>query len=243
VRPIYGDDEMYATPINVSLTTINASAQGPDAIIDGIINGMQYYYGSGDPVFYTSLPWLSRMLLIKDTLGRRLYPTKTELAAALGVSDVIPCQAMESLSSSVGLIGIVVNLTDYTVGADKGGQVSMFDFFDIDYNQFKYLMETRVSGALTKYRSALVVSAFSGSGGLLSDPPAPTFVQFTGVVTIPTVTNVTYHSVADDGTVGATLSAGAQTALASGAHLIVRAVPATNYEFSTDSFEWTFLRD
>jgi hypothetical protein len=200
---------------------------------------MQYYYGSGNPVMYVPTHYLSKLLLIKDTLGRRIYPTRAELAAALGVDDVIPVQVMDGIS---GLIGIVVNLADYTVGADKGGEVSMFDFFDIDYNQFKYLMETRVSGAMVKYKAALVLKEFSGGGGVLPDPTAPTFDDETGVLTIPTTAHVTYAPVNTDGTLGSNYSAGAQTAIAAGAYVTVKASPASTYEFAADTFEWTFRR-
>lgn len=237
VRPIYGDDQMYVTPINVDLTDSNSTN---DEIVDAVVNAMRFYRGSGNPVFYTTRIWLAKLLLIKDTLGRRIYPTMQELSAAMGVSDIVAVEAMES---SPELIGIVVNLADYTTGTDKGGEVNMFDFFDIDYNQYKYLMETRMSGALTKYRSALTLVQFGGAGGMLADPDVPTFDNTTGVGTIPTVTHVTYVTVADDGTESDALDAGAQTAIAAGAYVTYRAKPASTYEFSTDNFEWTFRRD
>ena len=239
VRPIYGDDEMYVTPVNVSQSAITTSA---DAIVDGIVNAFRFYRGSGNPVLYTTRIWLAKLLLIKDTLGRRIYPTMEELSAAIGVSGIIACEALEA---EPDLIGIVVNLTDYTVGADKGGEVSMFDFFDIDYNQFKYLMETRVSGAMTKYRGALVIQVFTGVGGLLADPDAPTFDNVSGVGTIPAFSgkHLTYVTVADDGTESSALDVGAQTAIGVGAYVTYRAVPDSTYEFSSDNFQWTFRRD
>lgn len=238
VRPIYGDDEMYVTPVYVASSAITTSA---DAIVDGVVNAFRFYRGSGNPVMYTTRVWLAKMLLIKDTLGRRIYPTLQELSAALGVSNVIACEALEA---SPELIGIVVNLQDYTVGADKGGEVNMFDFFDIDYNQFKYLMETRVSGAMTRYRGALSIIEFTGTG-LLPDPAAPTFDEVTGVGTIPAFSglHLTYVTVADDGTLSSSLTVGAQSAIASGAYVTYRAVPDSGYEFSTDNFQWTFRRD
>lgn len=236
VRPIYGDDAMYTTLVSVDDGAITTSA---DAIVDSVVKAMRFYRGSGGPTLYTTRVWLAKLLLAKDTLGRRLYPTLQDLSAALGVSGVVPCEALED---EPDLIGIVVNLSDYTVGADRGGQVSMFDFFDIDYNQFKYLMETRVSGAMTKYRGALAITQFTGAGGLLADPPSPTFDSVTGVGTIPSQANVTYVSVAEDGT-ETTLSSGAQAAIASGTYVTYRANPAATYEFVTDSFEWTFRRD
>ena len=238
VRPIYGDDEMYVTPVYVAASAITTSA---DAIVDGVVNAFRFYRGSGNPVMYTTRVWLAKMLLIKDTLGRRIYPTLQELSAALGVSNVIACEALEA---SPELIGIVVNLQDYTVGADKGGEVNMFDFFDIDYNQFKYLMETRVSGAMTRYRGALSIIEFTGTG-LLPDPAAPTFDEVTGIGTIPAFSglHLTYVTVADDGTLSSALTVGAQAAIASGAYVTYRAVPDAGYEFSTDNFQWTFRRD
>jgi hypothetical protein len=239
VRPIYGDDEMYVTPVYVASSAIATSA---DAIVDGVVNAFRFYRGSGSPTLYTTRIWLAKMLLIKDTLGRRIYPTTQELAAALGVKDIIACEALEA---SPELIGLVVNLQDYTVGADKGGEVNMFDFFDIDFNTFKYLMETRVSGAMTKYRGALSIIEFTGANGILADPLTPTFDEVTGVGTIPDSSGLhyTYVTVAEDGTQSAALTAGAQTAIGSGTYVTYRAVPASGYEFSTDNFQWTFRRD
>lgn len=242
VRPIYGDDDLYVTPVQVAQSVIEANNQGPDAIVDAVVSAMRFYKGSGNPTMFTTQIWLSKLLLAKDTLGRRLYATKDELTSALGVSNIIPCEALESKPE---LIGIVVNLADYTVGADKGGEVSMFDFFDIDYNQFKYLMECRMSGAMTKYRGALALTQFTGAGGLLDDPASPTFDEVTGVGTIPDASGLhyTYVTVADDGTQSSALTAGAQTAIAAGAYVTYRAVPDSTYEFATDAFTWTFRRD
>jgi hypothetical protein len=238
VRPIYGDDTMYVTPVYVAATAIATTA---DAIVDGVVNAFRFYRGTGSPTMYTTRVWLAKLLLIKDTLGRRLYPTTEELSAALGVKDIIACEALETAPE---LIGLVVNLQDYTVGADKGGEVNMFDFFDIDFNTFKYLMETRVSGAMTKYRGALSIIQFTGTG-LLADPLTPTFDEVTGIGTIPDSTGLhyTFSTVSDDGTVSSSLTAGAQTAVGSGSYVTYKAVPASGYEFSTDNFQWTFRRD
>jgi hypothetical protein len=239
VRPIYGDDDLYVTTLNVDLTDASSTA---DEIVDAVVTGMQYYRGSGNPTMYTTLPYLSKMLLAKDTLGRRLYPTKVELAAALGVSNVIPC---EVLQETANLVGIIVNLSDYTIGMDRGGEVSMFDFFDIDFNQFKYLMETRMSGAMVKYKGALVINEFKGAGGMLANPTAPTFVPSTGVVTIPTTTHVSYVVVDDtDNSEGSALTAGAQTAIDPGTSVHIRAKAAATYSFADDANEdWVFTRD
>jgi HK97 family phage prohead protease len=239
VRPIYGDEELYVTNINVDLTDASSSN---DEIVDAVVNSMRFYRGSGNPTLYTTRPWLAKLLLVKDTLGRRLYATMAELTAALGVANIVTVEVMESIPE---LIGIIVNLADYTTGTDKGGEVNMFDFFDIDYNQYKYLMECRMSGALTKYRSALTLTQFSGAGGMLADPEAPTFDNVTGVGTIPDPTGLhyTYVTVADDGTESSALTAGAQTAVGAGVYVTYRAKPDSTYTFSTDNFEWTFRRD
>ena len=160
IRPIYTDDDMYAHHV------YPAADDTPEEIIDGIIRARKYYKGSGSPVLYMDADTLTDMLLLKDTIGRKLYPTMNELATTLRVSKIIEVPVMEGLTrtvkidnvdTTVKLKAILVNLKDYTVGADKGGQVSMFDDFDIDYNQFKYLLEGRCSGALVRPKSAIVI--------------------------------------------------------------------------------------
>lgn len=227
LRPIAYDIDMYNTTVALSSTL----AVGD--LIDSIVLGLNAFKGSGSPTFYTTRAVLTKMLLAKDTLGRRLYPTKAELSAALTVSDVIDCEALESNSD---IIGIAVNLTDYNVGADKGGEINLFDFFDIDYNQQKYLLETRISGALIKPKSAVT---FVIDAANVITPSAPTFVNSTGVVTIPSQTGVVYQN-ADT---GETLDSGAQDAINVGDTLEVKAVPAANYGFTHDAeTEWVFTR-
>lgn len=156
VRPIWKDDDMYAHKVQMLLADTTAE------IIDKVILGRINYKGSGSPNLYTSTTWLTNMLLLKDTQGYRIYKTEAELASALRVNRIVEVPLMENLTREAGvtdykLLGIIVNLKDYVVGADRGGQISMFDDFDIDYNQFKYLMETRMSGALVIPKAALVV--------------------------------------------------------------------------------------
>jgi hypothetical protein len=147
--------------------------------------------------------------------------------------------AVEPMEQEDDLVGIIVNLDDYNIGADRGGEINTFDDFDIDYNQYKYLMETRLSGALVKIKSALIIRKVASTDVLVA-PTVPTFVASTGVVTIPTKTGVVYKNE----TTTATLSAGAQTALAAGASIKVIAVPASGYYFSTNAEDqWTFTRD
>ena len=155
IRPIYKDAELYAHRVELEKTK-------PEDIIDEIVRAHRFYKGSGSPVLFTSPEIVTDLLLVKDTLGRRLYPTLTELAAALRVSRIVEVEVMENIDDGdqvapKALYGIIVNLNDYTIGADKGGDINTFDDFDIDYNQYKYLIETRISGALTKPKSALIL--------------------------------------------------------------------------------------
>lgn len=181
IRPIVNDDPMYAHPISL------ASNTGVDDTIEALIRGRAQYRGTGQPVFFTTLPFLTDMLLHKDKMGRRIYDGITALSSALMVSKIVPVEVMEQHED---VVGIFVNLSDYTVGADKGGQVSMFDDFDIDYNQHKYLTETRISGALTKPKSAVVVKRTAGTA---ATPVSPSFDGATNTITIPSVTGVVYQ--------------------------------------------------
>lgn len=151
IRSILHDHELYAAPVEVDLADAGSN---PSEVVDALILNMGVYKGSGSPTFYTTLPFLTSLLLSKDTLGRRLYRSPADIAAEMGVAGI---QTVEVMETEDDLVGIVVNLNDYTVGADRGGEIATFDDFDIDYNQYKYLMETRLSGALTRIRSALVV--------------------------------------------------------------------------------------
>jgi hypothetical protein len=156
IRPIWTDSDLYAHHLQLASTD-----DLPEEVMDKVIEGRVNYKGSGTPTLFTSPTFLTSMLLIKDTTGRRIYSNLADLAAALRVSSIIEVPIMEGLHRTdtveYDLLGIMVNLFDYTIGADKGGQVSMFDDFDIDYNQYKYLIETRISGALTMPKGALVI--------------------------------------------------------------------------------------
>jgi hypothetical protein len=149
IRSIMNDHDLYAVKVNIDTTAT------PNDVVDAFITNMGVYKGSGSPTLYTALPFLTKMLLSRDGMERRMYRGVAELASELGVSNIVVVEVMES---EPDLLGIVVNLKDYTIGADKGGEINFFDDFDIDYNQYKYLYETRVSGALTKIRSAVVVT-------------------------------------------------------------------------------------
>lgn len=166
IRPIYKDDEVYSHHIAL------AAEADTEALIEEIIRGKKHYKGSGSPALYMPGNVIVDMLLLKDKVGRRLYASVTELASALGVSRIIEVPVMENqtrtlpdTATKADLIGIMVNLKDYCLGADNGGEVSMFDDFDIDYNQYKYLIETRCSGTLTKPKSAIVFEKKHAAAG------------------------------------------------------------------------------
>lgn len=226
IRPIAFDDDMYAHKLEV------ASNIQADAIIEAILRARPKYKGTGTPTLYTTESILTDMLLLKDKIGRRLYPTEAELASALRVTRIVPVEVMETVPH---LLGIVVNISDYTLGADKGGEVNMFDDFDIDYNQYKYLIETRCSGALTKPKSAIVIMRDQGTE---VEPTIPTFNAATGVLTIPSKTGVKYFI--DD----VLATAGAQDPIAGGETVEVTAEPAEGYYFphNTDA-DWTFVSE
>lgn len=230
VRSILNDHDLYAATITVE------DDATPTNMVDTILLNMRYYKGSGSPTFYTTLPRLTTMLLAKDTLGRRLYRTASDLASELQVSNI---QTVEVLEQEEDLVGIIVNLRDYTVGADRGGDVSMFDDFDIDYNQYKYLIETRVSGALTKIRSAIILKT-TPTANVLREPVEPGFNSATGVVTIPVDATQNYRNKET----GAVLADGAQAALAPGDSITVEAFPTAGSYFADNvEDEWTFTRD
>jgi hypothetical protein len=232
IRSIANDHEMYAATVNLNLGDASSSIT---EFIDEVIRSRPLYKGSGAPTLYTTDTYLSQMILVKDTQGRRLYNSQADLEAALRVSGIV---IVEPLENDPTLIGILVNLVDYSMGTDAGGEVNLFDDFDIDYNQFKYLIETRCSGALTTIRSAIVYRT-TASTNVLVVPNAPTFVPATGVVTIVATTGIVYKNAATN----ATLATGAQTALAAGDSLTVRATPAAGYYLEDNiNDEWTFTR-
>ena len=231
IRSILNDHDLYAAKVYVNIDDANSN---PSEIVDAIILNMGLYKGSGSPTLYTTLPMLTKLLLAKDTLGRRLYRTASDLASELQVSSI---QTVEVLEGEDDLIGIIVNLSDYTIGADKGGDVAMFDDFDIDYNQYKYLLETRCSGALTKIRSAIIVHKV-GAADTVRVPNEPTFDPATGDVDVPSQTGVSYRR--ED--TGAVVS-GTTITLDDGESVTIVAVPtAGNYFASTANTSWSFIK-
>lgn len=162
IRPVYQDDTTY------TIKRILTRASGADdsafakAFIKDVVKSRKEYKGSGNPTLYTTEDMLTSMLLIEDTTGRVIYDTIEKLKTALRVRDIVTVPVMENVGredtpgkKKWNLLGILVNLSDYNVGADKGGSVNMFDDFDINYNKYEYLIETRCSGALVKPYSAI----------------------------------------------------------------------------------------
>ena len=151
IRPIIKDDKFYTVPVYVGTTVTDYNE-----LIKQIIRARKEYKGSGNPTFYTTEDVLTEMLLLEDKTGRTLYETVDKLCTKLRVSKIETVEAMEA-DAYKDYIGVIVNPVDYTFGADKGGEMSFFSDFDIDYNQEKYLYEGRCSGALTKYHAALSI--------------------------------------------------------------------------------------
>lgn len=162
IRPIWTDADLYTIKYKVTFDANATADQKAKAFIRAAVKSRKEYKGSGNPVLYTTEDMLTDCLLLEDSMGRVIYDTVDKLKTALRVSDIVTVPVMEGLSrvsgsDTLNLMGIIVNPADYNIGADKGGAVNMFDDFDIDYNQQKYLIETRCSGALTKPYSAIAL--------------------------------------------------------------------------------------
>ena len=165
IRPIYTDDSLYTIREQIKFSATATADEKAKSFIRQSIKARKEYKGSGSPILYTTEDVLTDCLLLEDTTGRIIYDTVEKLATALRVKKIVTVPVMEGYkktgedSKEYSLMGIIVNLADYNVGADKGGAVNMFDDFDIDYNAQKYLIETRCSGALIKPYSAIVIEA------------------------------------------------------------------------------------
>lgn len=161
IRPIWKDEDLYNIKSTIEVDAAATTDQKAKAFIRACIKSRKNYKGSGDPTLYTTEDVVTDCLLLEDMNGRVIYDTMEKLRTALRVKEIVTVPVMEGLTrtddegTTLNLMGIIVNLTDYNVGADKGGAINMFDDFDIDYNQQKYLIETRCSGALIKPFSAI----------------------------------------------------------------------------------------
>lgn len=170
IRPIWTDDDLYTVKAAVTPAQNATAEDTAKLMIKQIIKARKDYKGSGNPTLFTTEDMLTDMLLIQDTTGRDIYDTEEKLRTKLRVKEIVTVPVMEGLTRTDGqsktrkLAGIIVNLNDYNVGADKGGAINMFDDFDIDYNQEKYLIETRCSGAMIKPYSAIAVEVVESAG-------------------------------------------------------------------------------
>ena len=166
IRPIYNDEELYTIQATVTVASNATADEKAKAMIRAAIKARKDYRGSGSPTFFTTEDVLTDALLLEDTMGHRLYKNAGEVADAMRVKEIVTVPVMEGMKAKGGgdLVGIIVNLADYNVGADKGGAINMFDDFDIDYNQQKYLIETRCSGALVKPKSAIAIEMTVAAG-------------------------------------------------------------------------------
>lgn len=169
IRPIATDADLYCVKAKVSVGAAATEDEIAKAFIRTVIKSRKEYKGSGSPTLFTTEDVLTNCLLLEDKNGRIIYDTVEKLATALRVKEIVTVEVMEGAKTKVEeqekpLMALMVNLVDYYVGADKGGAVNMFDDFDIDYNQQKYLMETRCSGALVKPYSAIAVALDKAQG-------------------------------------------------------------------------------
>lgn len=162
IRPIATDHEFFTHRLEIAQNDI-----GTDAMIELIDTSRHFYKGSGQPALYTTESVLGKLRWIKDKDGRRIYPNDQAIADAMRVSKIVTVETMERVPN---LVGLIVNLSDYQVGTDQGGKLGMFDQFDIDYNQHKYLIETRMSGALVRAKSAMALWK-TGSPAATGDGP------------------------------------------------------------------------
>lgn len=162
IRPIWTDADLYTIKAAINITKDTTSAEIAKEFIRTAIKARVQYKGSGTPSLYAPETVITECLLLEDKNGRMIYDTMQKLATVMRVSEIVPVPVMEGLTRvketyTYSLLGIVVNLKDYNVGADKGGAVNMFDDFDIDYNAMKYLIETRCSGAMIKPYGAIAI--------------------------------------------------------------------------------------
>jgi hypothetical protein len=229
-RPIASDHELYTTTVTVNISDASSSF---NEVVDAITRNRKELRGTGLPTMYTTETYIAQAMTTRDTLGRRIYRSLDDLSTELRVSKIVPVEILEEYED---IVAVLVNPVDYVVGADRGGNVSMFDDFDIDYNQQKYLIETRCSGALVKLKAAMVVKKTAGANALVV-PAEPAFDG--DEITITDQTGVVYRNAADDSVMNA---AGSPYAVADGVTVTVNAEPDTGYYFESsanDSWDFT----
>ena len=169
IRPIFKEDPLYAPRV------ILAKQTSTEDMLDSIVRAMDDYEGSGNPTWFAAPQTVTEILLLKDKMGHRLFNSMSDLADYVGVSKIVKVPLMKNLvrtsakNGKVDALGIIVNMTDYTIGADKGGQLFAAEDFDISFNQYHYLLETRLSGALTKVKSAIIVERKQEDGNPVAE--------------------------------------------------------------------------
>ena len=170
IRPIYKEDSLYAPRV------VLAKETSVDDILDSMVRALDDYDGTGNPTWFADPRLVTEMLLLKDKMGHRQFRTIAELADYIGVSKIVKVPLMKGLkrtsakNGDLEALGIIVNMSDYTIGADRGGQLFAAEDFDISFNQYHYLLETRLSGALTKPKSAIIVERKVESGNIVPEP-------------------------------------------------------------------------
>ena len=169
IRPVYKEDTLYAPRVILAKETTT------EDMLDSIVRAMDDYEGSGNPTWFAAPQVITEILLLKDKMGHRLFSSLSDLADYVGVSKIVKVPLMKNLirnsnkNGKVDALGIIVNMSDYTIGADKGGQLFAAEDFDISFNQYHYLLETRLSGALTKVKSAIILERKQETGSPISE--------------------------------------------------------------------------
>lgn len=169
IRPIYKEDSLYAPRVILAKETTT------EDMLDSIVRAMDDYEGSGNPTWFASPQTVTEILLLKDKMGHRLFNSLSDLADYVGVSRIVKVPLMKNLvrtsakNGKVDALGIIVNMSDYTIGADKGGQLFAAEDFEINFNQYHYLLETRLSGALTKVKSAIILERKQEAGAPVAE--------------------------------------------------------------------------
>ena len=169
IRPVYKEDTLYAPRVILAKETTT------EDMLDSIVRAMDDYEGSGNPTWFAAPQVITEILLLKDKMGHRLFSSLSDLADYVGVSKIVKVPLMKNLvrtsnkNGKVDALGIIVNMSDYTIGADKGGQLFAAEDFDISFNQYHYLLETRLSGALTKVKSAIILERKQEAGSPIAE--------------------------------------------------------------------------
>ncbi len=234
IRAVVNDHELFTTTYDVPLSP-TATGDAWNVLLDSVTEAGEFYLGSGNKTAFMSFRVATKLLTIRDGFGKRMYRNLDEVA---GDMDVARIQRVPTELFPTDVLCIVLDLADYNYGTNKGGEVTLFDDFDIKFNQYHYLIETYLSGALTTPYSAQIFKR-TAPGDTLATPAKPGFNSATGLVTIPTQTGVVYTDASD----GQVLAAG-PTTVAAGDTLLVEAIPADGYYFSTGNDDrvdsWSF---